>query len=266
MSFGGKGGGSGYSGPQLPTGFRTSTPAYTLSSGFGNDNVFKTNLRRAGSAAQDAYDQRFTRSLQDLDTLRGSVKPGFSQLREARLRQISNARSRAVGNLRDTFARRRLSGSSFAADTVTRAELESGEAAAGQEAQSFLEELDTNLRLLEFEGAQVGAALQRELEEFNIASGANVQLSQIVSDNIRFNQQLAAQEAQAKGSFLGQLLGIGGQLVGGIAGSLIAGPIGGSIGSSVGGNLGSLAAGPSGYGVNNSYGPPKLGFSLAGLA
>ena len=201
------GGSSRSSGQQTPTSFRTSTPSFRLSS-FSEGDGFFTSLERRGPV-NEAFASRFPRSLEDIDTLRGTITPGFSDIREVRRQDIENARSRAVGNLRDTFARRRLSGSNFAADQFIRAEREFGEAQAQAQAQSFLEELDANLRVLDFEGRTIGAALDRELTEFGIASGVNVQLADLVSRNVQFEQQLAAQEAAARGSFFGQLLGLG---------------------------------------------------------
>jgi hypothetical protein len=208
------GGSSSTASPTLPTAFRTRTPGLALNSGLSNDNKFVTSLSRLGSPAQTAFSERFPRALGDLDRLRGTLTPGFSKLREARLGAVENARSRSIGTLRESLARRRVLGSSFADDARIRAEREFAEAAAQEEAKSFLEELDSNLRLIEVEGNAVESAMQRELQELGIVTGTDVQLSSLISNNTQFERRLAAQEQQAAGSFYGSLINTGATLAG----------------------------------------------------
>ena len=108
----------------------------------------------------DADRARFNNLYNELGGLRGSVAPGYSQLREARLNAIEDARSRTVGNLRDSLARRRVSGSSFANDDLARTEAEFGRASSEAEAQSFLEELDANMRLISQQQSVGQSAMQ----------------------------------------------------------------------------------------------------------
>lgn len=200
MSVGGKGGKGGARFPSVS--ISASTPAFRLS-GSGSLLDISTNLQRLGSVPQQEFDLRFPRILTDLDALRGTITPGFSKLREARLAAVEGARQRDIGTLRGELARRRLQGSSFALDTETRAEREFAEAKAGQEALSFLEELDANRVILESELNVVGTGLQRELNELALVSG--------FTDSVRTAAasaaEMAAKASASRGSLIGSLVG-----------------------------------------------------------
>ncbi|MGI9491273.1 MAG: hypothetical protein ACR2QF_02485, partial [Geminicoccaceae bacterium] len=132
----------------------------------------------------------------------------FSQLRQARLAQVRNARDRSIGNLRDNLRRRRVLGSSFAEDALIRAEREFDEAGAAQEAQSFLEELDATQQLIGFESNQLFNALNRELAELGVVANFATATADLFSRNAQFESQLAAEEAAATGSFFGNIAGL----------------------------------------------------------
>lgn len=142
--------------------------------------------------------------------LRDMVRPGMGALTEARLTAIDNSRSRAIGNLRENLARRRVLGSSFAQDALSRTEAEFGEQEAKARAQSFLEELEITNQLITQEFDQRRNEFQTFLDEMNLqadvatqlASGATSQLGA----NARLKAQLAAEEAAGRGSFFGQLI------------------------------------------------------------
>ena len=195
----------------LPKFARARTPAFRLDSSREDEGGIFTEFFRSGTAPQAAFDERFPRILSDIDVLRGTLTPGFSDLREARLNQVENARTRAVGNLRDSLARRRVLGSSFGDDQLIRAELEFAQEAANQEALTFLEELDANSRILAFESQQMFAALERELAELGISADFSVRTADLFSRNLQFENELAveaaAESSSATGSFVGTGLG-----------------------------------------------------------
>lgn len=192
--------------------------------------------------------------------LRSQVRPGFSEFRSARLGENENVFARQRSNLRDDLARRRILGSSFGQDTLTRLAREEAQQADMIQAESFLQELDMTSQFLgqEFEAranqfntilgemnlqADLAAKLSGEATSFfrdianlksNLASTdsqvrANILGNRLASDtNIAgYNAQLSANE----GSGLGELLGYG------------IGTIFGPAGSALGGKLGSLAEG-----------------------
>lgn len=192
-----------------PTSFSTSTPGYSLSAGLGGGGSFSTSLTRTGSDAQTAFGTRFPRLMGDIDTLRGTLTPGYSALREAASREVSKIRTERIGNLRENLARRRILGSSFGEDALNRAEAEMGDLAARTQVQSFLAELDANMKVLGFEFEQIGAALERELKELGITSNFAANMGQIISGNQQFAQKVAAEEAAGRAKFFGTLAGLG---------------------------------------------------------
>lgn len=209
-------GGSKSSGAALPTSFSASTPAYSLSGGLdASGNSVGGSLTRLGSDAQNAFGSRFPRLMGDIDTLRGTLTPGYSQLREAASREVSNARTRGIGNLRENLARRRILGSSFGEDALSRAEAEFGDLAARTQTQSFLAELDANMKVMGFEFDQIDAALTREFEELKIASNFTTQIGALVSDNRQFAGRMAAADASSRAKALGTFAGLGLSAVGG---------------------------------------------------
>ena len=204
--FGGSKGG----GAATISSFSASTPAYSLSGSVdAAGNSLGGTLTRLGSAPQNAFDSRFPRLMGDLDTLRGTLTPGFSQLREVAGNEVSKARTQGIGNLRESLARRRVLGSSFGEDALARAEAEFGDLAARTQTASFLAELDANMKVLGFEFEQIGQALQREFQEIGLAAGFTTQIGQLVSNNQNFAQRLAADEAASRAKFLGTIAGLG---------------------------------------------------------
>lgn len=74
---------------KVPTAFSSNSPGFNLSSQLSADGrSVNTSLSRTGTRPQQEFDERFPRSLQDIDTLRGTLTPGFSKLREAALGRV----------------------------------------------------------------------------------------------------------------------------------------------------------------------------------
>lgn len=140
--------------------------------------------------------------------LRGSIRPGFSDLRTSRLQEIENARQNAIGNLRENMARRRVAGSSFGQDALARAELEFGQAREKTQAESFLQELDATNQLIQQQYAARRGQYQTGLDDLNLtadiatklAAGATAQMGA----NARLEAELTAKEQAAKGKFFGE--------------------------------------------------------------
>ncbi len=222
------------------------SPGYSLGTNRTGSGI-SSILTRKDTEANRQYDERFPRILGDYDTLRGTIQPGFSDIRKARLGQVENARLSALGNLRDSFQQRRLQGSSFAMDKITQAEKEFGQQKQQAEAQSFLEELQANDTLLQRESQQVAAGVAREFAELGIASNAGMQLAQLSAQNDQFLARLRAEESAASGEALGSAIGFGANAFG-----LTDGGLGSLLGGS--GGLGSLFGGGAAAGTGGMFG------------
>lgn len=156
----------------------------------------------------DATAGLFGKQADELGAMRGRVAPGVSDLRAARLAEVDNARSAAIGNLRENLQRRRVLGSSFGQDTLARAENEFGQAKDRVAAESFLQELELTNQLIQQEYEAGRNQYQTSLNELNLqadvgaklAAGASTQLGA----NARFLADLNAKEAAGAGKFFGE--------------------------------------------------------------
>jgi hypothetical protein len=85
---------------------------------------------------------------QGYKNLLGTVAPGFSNMRQARLAQIENARQQSVGNLQQNLSRRRMLGSSFGQDALSRANAEFSNQKQQAIADSYMKELAATQQLM----------------------------------------------------------------------------------------------------------------------
>ena len=186
------------------------TPAFRSSTGIdlGSGSI-TTNFQREGTFPQKSIETRFPRILGDIDTLRSKLTPGFSQVREARLANIDNARFRSIGNLRDNLARRRIEGSSFGQNALVQAEREFAQARAAEEANAFLEENAANQEILQFEFGALETELNRELQELSIAANLASSFTGIIADSLKFGEMMSQQRQQQGLKTAGSLLGLG---------------------------------------------------------
>lgn len=173
---------------------------FTKTGKFGNIGI-NVSPERAGLVS--ALSQRFGARASEFGRLRDLVSPGFGKITESRVQAVETARRRATGDLREGLARRRISGSSFGADTLARAEKEFGQAEADVRARSFLEELDASTRLLELQSNAQLAQIQTFINELNLEADIALRLSGQMSAALTANNNLLAQLA------LGNAQGIG---------------------------------------------------------
>lgn len=160
-----------------------------------------------------------SKSFGDLSTeiagLRPKVAPGMSDLRTARLNEIENARTSAIGNLRENLARRRVLGSSFGADALTRAENEFAQQKDKVQAETFLQEMEATNNLIQQQFAAQRGQFQTGLDELNleadIASKLSANATNVMAKNAQTLAELKAKEQSGLGSLLGS---VGGMLLG----------------------------------------------------
>jgi len=127
---------------------------------------------------------------------RGLVRPGFGALTDARVGSLESARRRATGTLRESLSRRRVLGSSFAADAMGRVESEFGRQEAEVRAQSFLEELQMTTGLIERETQLRTAAMSAALDNLNIEASLATQLATGATAAMQASASIQAQLAQ----------------------------------------------------------------------
>lgn len=113
----------------------------------------------------------------ELSDIRDLVRPGFSEFRRAGLEAIGTRARRSIGNLRENLARRRVLGSSFAEDAVTRAEREFAQEESEFAAATTLQELDVFTQLTQQITEQQVAAVERQIQELNLQLDVGLQLA-----------------------------------------------------------------------------------------
>lgn len=147
----------------------------------------------------------------EIGGLRSKVTPGFSDLRKSRLAEVETARSSAIGNLRENLARRRVLGSSFGQDALTRAENEFGLSRDKVAAESFLQELEATNQLIQQDFAARRGQFQTGLDELNLEADIATKLSANATNAMQKNAatlaELQAKEQAGAGKFFGDIAG-----------------------------------------------------------
>lgn len=180
----------------------------TVRSNGGTTSV-TSSAARTGLIGQ--ISDTFGRAAGATEGLLPRVAPGFSALRSSMLSRVEDARRSSIGNLRDNLARRRVLGSSFGEDAISRADAEFARQKADVEAQTFLQELDLTNKLQQQAFEQRRGSFQVNLDELNLEAGIATKMAGLVTEQLGANARLEAQlDAQAQagaGKFFGGLLG-----------------------------------------------------------
>lgn len=142
-----------------------------------------------------------------------TVQPGFSQFRNAGLRDITNQFRSARSNLQDTLAQRRVLGSSFANSQFSQQAADEAQTKANFEAQSYIQELQSSYQLTQAQYSAAAQSFSTAIDQSNIESSTAANL---VANNNRISANVAtaqadldARAAAGAGSFLGTVLGLG---------------------------------------------------------
>lgn len=172
-----------------------------------------TNVSRTGAMRDLLNRLKGASELQvrELGEVRSRLKPGFGALTQTAVQSIRNRRRQAIGNLRENLSRRRVLGSSFAQDVLTRGEAEFSEQEARLRAETTLKETELDLALIQEQAGVRRGFFNTLLAQSNFESniGANVQtgVNSALDATARFEAQLAQDEAAGKGRALGTIIG-----------------------------------------------------------
>jgi hypothetical protein len=206
-----------------------------LTAGFSGGNV-NIGASAERNALIDSLRGVFGDRAGEFRRLAGLVEPGFGALTEAGVQSIRDQRRRTVGNLRENLARRRISGSSFAADAITRAEADFAQREAQFRATSFLQELETVSRFIDESFKSDVDRFSTLLTEMNLqgdlgaqfASKGTASLSAANSIQQQLLADIAIQEQQGRGALFSNV----GTALSTSLGNLFSGPLSGSGGQS----------------------------------
>ncbi len=147
-------------------------------------------------------------------------------LRERGVEAIRGRGRKAIGDLRETLQRRRVAGSSFAADALSRGEAEFAKEEADFGAQADVKQFELDqqvlakeMELLDQETQANVAGFQAQLSQLNLESGLAAELSTSMNAVSAANAQaiadVMAQFAAARANIVGSI--VGGATTGAIA-------------------------------------------------
>lgn len=259
----------------IPTSFNTPSLGLNLQGGQATltrafdprsiEEGFRTRLRGIGDS--------FGGLRENIARLKADVSPGFGRLTNARVTAVRDAAGAARSNLRESLAKRRVLGSSFAADAETRLNLQFAQEEEKVRAASFVEELSLSLGLekedaallaeqvstINAEAEALKLTLNREFLEMGLTRDIALGITKLVEDVAALNANMMVADEAAKAQDLASLFGDTGALA--------------SLGSgitSLGGALGGIGAGGGfagvGAGSGIATGATIPGFSLSGGA
>ena len=147
-------------------------------------------------------------NIQDLINRLG---PGYNALTDTALKNLENARLKTVGDLQANLARRRIAGSSFANDALTRANAEFANQGEQIRAQNTLASLDAANKLIQEQHANSMNAFNTHLNQLQLEGTTAAQVasgvSGIMSTNAQLQAQLQAQAQAGTGQLFGTLFG-----------------------------------------------------------
>jgi hypothetical protein len=150
-----------------------------------------------------------------LGDLRARLAPGISDLRSSRIAALEGNRRRTLGNLRENLSRRKVLGSSFAQDTLARADLEFQRERDRIEAETTLAEIEGTQRLAQAEFAAKRAEFETFLNELNTQLQVGTQLATQATAEFNANARLGAELETAAGmQFFDNLLDVAGSAAG----------------------------------------------------
>jgi len=144
---------------------------------------------------------------QELRGFLPQLRPGFGALTEARVGAVQRARQARLSDLRGEAIRRRIAGSSFAQNLQTQAEAEFGAQEAEVRAQSFLEELQATLSIIDQASQASIASAQAAINAMQFQAEIGTQFATRAATNsaqiAQTTAQIAAENAQANAAGFG---------------------------------------------------------------
>lgn len=186
------------------------TPGLGIDVTHGNVNLVRggevQNLISSLSNGQHLDEKTYTNLISQL-------KPGFGAITNARRQQIENTFTKSYGDLKDSLAQRRIAGSSWADNALARNQIDKAQAMAEADAQSFADELNANVQLIQARTAARSSAITTALSQANFESGigaqliqstqqANAQTQALLVDIAKTSAGISANAASTKGNLV----------------------------------------------------------------
>lgn len=155
----------------------------------------------------------FANQATELGALRSQLAPGFGAITQSALAGLENRRRAAIGNLRENLQRRRVLGSSFASDALSRAEAEFSQQESEIRAEAKLKEVALQNELINQQAQARAQQFQTFLDQFNFEAQLATQLSTgvsaIMAENARAQAEVNSNSQMANADFLSGMIGLG---------------------------------------------------------
>lgn len=124
--------------------------------------------------------------------LRSATAPGFSELRAAQSAIIQSARQKAVGDVSAEFSKRRVLGASFAQQAISNVADTFAEQERLASAETFKQEFDAQVKLIEVDSLLLLQQIKRELDELGIATEFLSTVNQTIEKQAKTQAEIAA--------------------------------------------------------------------------
>ena len=128
----------------------------------------------------------------ELSALQPLVEPGFGRLTQAGINAVRDARRASMGDLRQNLARRRVLGSSFGADDISRTNAEFAKKENEFASQAFTQELALSNELINQKAIASANEFLTGLKQVNIESNMATQLASGVTSVLSNNANAIA--------------------------------------------------------------------------
>lgn len=144
------------------------------------------------TGAVDDLSNSYTQLGDQTGALRDTVAPGYNDLLKSRLTSFNNNAASAIGTLNQNLQSRRVLGSSFGQDTITRAQNQFNQSRDQIVSDNFLQSLNTNNQLLNQQYSAYSQAANTKLNELNLESSLASTLGSKSADLLNQNAQTEA--------------------------------------------------------------------------
>lgn len=157
------------------------------------------------SGISDAYSTQ----ADELGGLQRLVQPGFGRLTKSAIRAVRDARRSSMGDLRQNLARRRVRGSSFGADDISRTASEFSKREDEATAQAFVRELGLSNEIVNQKATAKANSFLQTLSQFNLETQLAAQISNGVTGVLGNNAQLMSNLTNSGANRLLNVVGTG---------------------------------------------------------
>jgi len=262
------------------TGLQVNTPAFSFSPHTKADGSVVGNFTANGTPAQNAFTEGFGRFNTGVSKFVEGFSPGSnafdpnaftSALTNVRRAALNDKEAETTTRLRDVLGNRRLSGSSFLANQLTKVGREFGKERAAGDVQSILDTLRGFTQAGQAQFSVIGQELSRELQRFNISSGLTQNVASLINDNAAAARNAAQGNAAGAAAVLGTIgRVIAAPFTGGASLAVPPPDIGGNFGGGGGADVGSQgfsqSPSPSAGNLQSGFGgfKPPSAFTFAG--